>query len=240
MARQRSAGRLPLAGRFTMAREGDIVQPPWNGAVPAGGLAAVIRIAIPGYKNLAIELSPRNFAGRSTSSLFFQDLSGKRVLRLDYQYNARTRTIDYHWTQGGTFENFGIADPTPAGAPGAALYRGARVFKYLGRAIAIVGAMGDFVSVVTASNPLRRSTQVITAWALAYAAAETTGPAGALRGTPFGPPGIPIGGIVFAIGGGSAGYTMGEIAGADVYDWGNATFQHLSEAANRGQFVSAR
>jgi hypothetical protein len=223
-----------------MAREGDVVQPPWNGAVPAGGPAAVIRIAIPEYRNLAIELSPRNFAGQSTSALFFQDLSGKRVLRLDHGYNVRTRTVDYHWTQGGTFENFGIADPTPAGAPGAALYRGARVFKYHGRTVVVVGAAGDFVSVVTASNPLRRSSQVITAWALAYAAAETTGPVGALLGTPFGPPGVPIGGIVFAIGGGIAGYTKGEIAGADVYDWGNGTFQRLSEAANRGQFVSAR
>jgi hypothetical protein len=222
-----------------VAKEGDTVQPPWNGAVPAGGLASVIRIPIPGPGRLAIELSPRNFTGRSTSALFFQDPSGRRVLRLDYGYNPRTRTVDYHWNQRGTFSDFGIADHTPAGASGAALYKSARVFKYFGRSLVIIGATADVVSIVVASNPLRRSSQVISAWALAYAGAETTGPVGAFLGSPFGPPGIAIGGIVFAIGGGIAGYVVGEKAGGDIYDWGNATFQRL-EVANRGQFVGAR
>lgn len=34
-------------------------------------------------------------------------------------------------------------------------------------------------------------------------------------------------GVVFAIGGGIAGYWAGEKAGADIYDWGNATFMTL-------------
>ena len=206
---------------------GEVVQPPWTGAVPAGGLPSAIRIPVPGSGNLAIELSPRNFAGKSTSALFIQDPAGKRVLRLDYGYNVKTKTVDYHWNQKGTFEQFGIADHSAAGRPGAALYKGARAFKYLGRTMLVVGAVTDLVSIAVASNPLRRSTQVVSAWALAWAGAESAGEVGAAIGTFIEPGGgTAVVGIVFGIGGGIAGYWAGEKVGAEVYDWGENTIFH--------------
>lgn len=212
-------------------KAGQVVQPPWNGAVPAGGLASIIRIPVPGPGNLAIELSPRNFLGKSTSALFIQDMAGKRVLRLDYGYNVKTKTIDYHWNQKGVFKDFGIADHTPVGRGGAALYEGARAFKYLGRSLLVIGAGADLISIAVASNPLRRSTQVLSAWAVSWAGAESAGEIGAGIGTAVEPGGgTAIGGIVFAIGGGIAGYWAGEKVGAEVYDWAaNTVFHRLPE-----------
>jgi hypothetical protein len=204
---------------------GEVVQAPWTGAVPAAGLVSTIRIPVPGPGNLAIELTPRNFKGKSTSALFIQDKAGKRTLRLDYGYNAKTKTVDYHWNQKGTFDQFGIPDHTPVGRSGAALYEGARVFKYAGRTLLVIGAVTDLVSIAIASNPLRRSTQVVSAWAVAWAGAEGAGELGAAIGTAIEPGGgTAVVGIVFAIGGGIAGYWAGEKVGADVYDWGAGTF----------------
>jgi hypothetical protein len=201
--------------------------------VPAGGLASVIRIPVPGTNNLAIELSPRNFKGVSTSTLFIQDPTGKKALRLDYGYNVKTKTIDYHWNQRGTYEAFRIADHTTVGRGGAVLYKAARAFKYLGRTLIVIGVVTDAISIVTASNPLRRSTQVVTAWAMAWAGAEGAGAVGAAIGTAIEPGGgTAVVGVVFAIGGGIAGYFAGDKAGAVVYDWAATTiFSKLPEVA---------
>ena len=80
-----------------------------------------------------------------TSALFIQDAIGKRVLRLDYGFNKTSTTetqIDYHWNQKGTFGEFGIADHTPAGPAGEALYKAAKVFKYGGLVGGIAGYAG--------------------------------------------------------------------------------------------------
>jgi hypothetical protein len=63
---------------------------PITGKLPlAAGLGSVLRIPVPGTRGLAIELTPRGWTpkGGSTSALFFQDMTGKRHLRLDYGYN---------------------------------------------------------------------------------------------------------------------------------------------------------
>ena len=214
-----------------MAQAGDEVSAPFTGAVPAGGIASIIRIPIPGTNNLAIELSPRNFKGKSTSTLFIQDGTGKKVLRLDYGFNVKTNTVDYHWNQKGTFADFGIADHTPVGRVGAVIYQGARAFRYAGRALIVLGVAADTYSIVMASNPLRRSTQVVSAWAMAWVGAETVGAGGAAGGAALGSvvPGLgtaaggAVGGIVFGILGGIGGYWAGSKAGAIVYDWAAET-----------------
>lgn len=204
---------------------------PWTGAVPATGLAALVRIPLPGSRGLAIEFTPRNFKGQSTSTLFIQDLAGKRVLRLDHGYNVRTKTIDYHWNQKGTFADFGIADHTSVGRAGAALYRFSKGFRYGGRVLVVVGVALDAASIVESNRPLRRSTQVVSAWAAAWAGAEAAGAVGAAAGTLLEPGGgTAVFGIVFAIGGGIVGYWAGEKAGALVYDWGDAVFHPLPSA----------
>jgi hypothetical protein len=219
-----------------MPKPGDQVSAPWTGAVPAGGIGSVIRIPIPGTKDLAIELSPRNFNGKSTSTIFIQDALGKKVLRLDYGPNVKTKTIDYHWNQKGTFADFGITDHTPVGRAGAALYQGARAFKYAGRSLLVVGLVLDSYSIVVASNPLRRSIQVISAWAMAWAGAETLGVGGAAAGSVIPGLGTAAGGIVLSIAGGIGGYWAGSKIGAEVYDCSVTTqFRALPEVSTNAK-----
>lgn len=199
--------------------------------MPAAGVASVIRIPLPGHRDLAIEFFPRNFKGKSTSTLFIQDAAGKRVLRLDYGYNVKTKTIDYHWNQKGTFAEFGIPDHTTVGRTGASVYRFAKGFRYAGRVLLVVGVGMDVASIVQSDRPLRRSTQVVSAWAAAWAGAEGAGALGAAIGTAIEPGGgTAVLGVIFAIGGGIGGYWAGEKAGTVIYDWGEATFSPLPVA----------
>ena len=145
-------------------------------------------------------------------------------LRLDYSLNVKTNTVDYHWNRKGFGERFPIPNHSPAGRTGAVLYQGARAFRYLGTTLVIVGAILDVESIVVASNPLRRSTQVVSGWALAWMGARGAGAVGAEVGTVFEPGlGTAIGGLVFGAGGGVAGYWAGSKTGADIYDWAAST-----------------
>jgi hypothetical protein len=200
---------------------------PTSGGIPfAFGLPTVVRIPVPGTSGLCIELSPRGYipAGGSTSTLFFQDAVGKRQLRLDYGYNIKTKTIDFHWNQQGTFDVFKITDHTPAGRVGEVAYYGAKYFKYAGRVLMVAGVAIDVVSVVRASNPMRRASEVVSAWALAWAGCETVGAGGAALGTLASPIGTAVGGIGGCIIGGIAGYHGGVLLGDEIYDWAETTF----------------
>ena len=202
-------------------------QAPVSGAIPfAIGIASVVRIPIPGTNGLCIEFWPRGFVPKSgsTSTLFFQDLTGKRHLRLDYGYNVRTKTIDYHWNQSGTFDKFGIVDHSPAGAWGARLYSAAKYFRYAGRVLMVVGVTVDVISIVVSSRPLRRASQVVSAWAVAWAGCEAVGAGGAAIGTLASPLGTAIGGVGGCIIGGYMGYRGGSAMGGAVYDWAEAVF----------------
>jgi uncharacterized membrane protein len=185
---------------------------------------------LPGPGNLALSLSPPSgWKGKSTSTVFIME-NKWRGLRLDYGWNVKTKTIDYHWNRTGFAARFpNIANHMPAGRLGAALYQSARAFRYAGTALVVVGAVLDVVSIVTASNPLRRSTAVVSAWAMAFIGARTAGALGAEGGTLVEPGlGTAVGGLVFGIGGGIAGYWAGEQAGEAVYDWAaNTKFTDL-------------
>lgn len=200
---------------------------PLSGGIPyAVGQASVVRIPIPGTNGLCIELSPRGWVPQSgsTSTLFFQDATGKRHLRLDYGYNVKTRTVDYHWNQKGTFSEFGIPDHAPAGTAGEIAYGAVKYFRYAGRVLVVVGVAIDVVSIVQASKPLRRASQVVVGWAGAWAGCELIGGGGAALGTLASPLGTAIGGIGGCIIGGIGGYYGGSIAGGNVYDWAENTF----------------
>ena len=120
--------RLPCHGSCERPEEGlvgELVhEVPMSGSIPyAVGQASVVRIPIPGSDGLCIEFRPR-FPGDwrprdgTTSTLFFQDIEGKRQLRLDYgerRLTPTTTTIDYHWNQEGTHRQFGITSHTPVG-----------------------------------------------------------------------------------------------------------------------------
>ena len=207
---------------------------PQSGKVPVAiGMVSVVRIPVPGSEGLCIELSPRGYvpAGGSTSTLFFQDKSGRRHLRLDYGYNVKTRTIDYHWNQKGTHSVFGLTDHSRAPRSGAALYHGARYFRYAGRVLIVAGAAVDLVSIARSNRPLRRATEVATAWASAWVGCKIVGGAGAGTGTLVAPgPGTAVGGIAGCIIGGVGGYIGGESFGGQVYDWAEGTvFTALAE-----------
>ena len=203
------------------------VDVPMSGGIPyAIGQASVVRIPVPGTNGLAIELSPKGWTPKSgsTSTLFFQDPTGNRHLRLDYGYNVKTKTIDYHWNQKGTHAQFGIADHTPAGSAGRAAYQAARYFRMAGRVLIVAGVAVDVVSVVQASKPLRRASQVVAGWAAAWAGCKIVGAGGAALGTLASPLGSAAGGIGGCVIGGIGGYYGASVLAGEVYDWAEDTF----------------
>lgn len=198
---------------------------PMSGSVPAAiGAPTVIRIPIPGSNRLAIEFWPRNYAGKSTSVLFFQDAAGKRVLRLDYGYNPKTKTVDYHWNQKGTFEAFGVVDHTPAGMAGELLYKGAQYYRFAGRAFLVIGIGMDAYSIMVSSQPLRQGIKVISGWGAGLVTGEALGAGGAEVGLLAGPIGSAVLGTVGGAVGFFIGYESASAVSAKVYDWADGTF----------------
>jgi hypothetical protein len=200
---------------------------PAYGAIPVAiGAGSLLRIPIPGTNGLAIELSPRGWTpkGGSTSQVFIQDITGKRQLRLDYGYNKTTKAVDFHWNQQRTFKEFGIADHTPAGAGGKALYTGARYFRYAGRILLVAGAAIDIYSIVVSNRPLRQATKVAMGWVGASAGCKVGGADGAYAGS-FVEPGLgtTIGGLVGCAVGGFIGYEVFSTGAARIYDWAEGT-----------------
>jgi hypothetical protein len=201
---------------------------PMSGAIPVGvGLAAVVRIPVPGTNGLAIEFRPRGYVPPtgSTSTVFIQTIDGKRHLRLDYGYNVTTKSVNYHWNQKGTNANFGIEGHTKVVNSGRIAYHAAKYFRYAGRALLVVGVVVDVVSIVQASKPLRRTAQVVTAWAAAGLGCRVVGAGGAVLGTAIEPGGGTIvGGVGGCIIGGIGGYWAGEKISGYLYDWSEDTF----------------
>lgn len=214
----------PQAASATAPAAGDV---PWSGGIPyAVGQASVVRIPVPGTNGLCIEFRARGWVPQSgsTSTLFFQDATGKRHLRLDYGYNVKTKTIDYHWNQQGTHAQFGIPDHAPAGQAGKVAYQAAKYFRYAGRVLVVAGVAIDVISIVQASKPLRRASQVVTGWAAAWAGCELVGAGGAALGTLASPLGTAVGGVGGCIIGGIGGYYGGSVVAGEVYDWAENTF----------------
>jgi len=219
-----------IAVEGSVISNGDMVQAPdapIDGSIPAAlGIPSLVRIPVPGTNGLAIELTPRGWTpkGGSTSTLFIQDISGKRNLRLDYGYNVKSKTIDFHWNQKGTFNEFGIADHAAAGAGGKPLYNGAKYFRYGGRVLLVVGAAIDIYSIVSSSQPLRQATKVASGWVGAWAGCKAFGAGGAYIGTAVEPGlGTAIGGIIGCAVGGFIGYEGFSAGAARAYDWAEGT-----------------
>ena len=198
---------------------------PNNGSIPfALGQASNVRIPIPNSNGLCIEFRPRNFKGASTSTLFLQNVSGKRHLRLDYGWNVRTRSIDYHWNQAGVAQTFGVTNHQTAGRGGDIGYHASRAFRVAGRPLIVVGAALDVLSVVQASKPLQRATEVASAWAGAWVGCKVVGAGGVAGGTVVAPGvGTAIGGVGGCVIGGIGGYLAGEQVGRVVYQWAEGT-----------------
>lgn len=204
--------------------ENDLRDLAGSAPVVGTGVSSVVRIRVPGT-DYFIELSPRNYpVNKSTSSLFIQDQTGKRVLRLDYGYNKTTAQIDYHWNQKGTFADFGIADHTVAGSTGEALYKGAKLFKYGGRVLLIAGIAMDAYSIVVAKKRWRQVARVAAGWAGAAVGAKYGGLWGAGIGSVEPGGGTAVGGIVGVIVGGIAGYAGASWVAGGTYDWVEETY----------------
>jgi hypothetical protein len=208
---------------------GDMLsEEPVSGAVAVGtGAASVVRIPVPGSGGLHVELSPRGYVPKagSTSTLFIQDITGKRHLRLDFGYNKTTGKIDYHWNQKGTYETFKIPDHSPAGPGGEPLYKGAKYFRYGGRVLLVAGAIVDVYSIVVAKKRLRQAAKVVSGWAGAWAGCKIVGAGGAAIGTAVEPGGgTAVGGIGGCVVGSIGGYIGASWAAGELYDWVEETF----------------
>lgn len=199
---------------------------PLAGMIPVAlGLPSVVRIPIPGTNGLAIELKPRGWVPKNgtTSTLFFQDASGKRHLRLDYGYNKNTNSINYHWNQKGTGQQFGIQNHTPAGPGGGVAYKAAKYFRHAGRLLLVAGVLIEAVEIVESDRPLRRASQAVAGWAGAWAGCKVVGGGGAALGMLASPLGSAAGGILGCVIGGAGGYYGGSVAAGIVYDWAEGT-----------------
>lgn len=197
-----------------------------SGTVVGTAMAAVLRIPVPGSNGLFIELSPRGHvpATGSTSTIFIQDATGKRHLRLDYGYNKTTGKVDYHWNQKGTHAKFGIPDHAAAGRGGKVLYQGAKYFKYAGRVFLVVGAAVDIYSIVVAKKRLRQTVRVAAGWAGAAGGCKLVGAIGAVGGSVEPGGGTALGGGLGCIVGGIGGYFGASWAAGEAYDWVEETF----------------
>ena len=176
--------------------------------------------------------SPRS---GSTSSIFIQDATGRRNLRLDYGYNKTNKTnktIEYHWNQKGVFDDFGISNHQTAGRMAGAAHWSAKAYRWLGRRLIVYGLILDTYSIVVASKPIQRATEVAGRLGPGHGpAAGSSGPEGHGAGGALGTAvpvlgnaaGAAIGGIGGCIIGGIAGYRLGETAGARVYEWAEDT-----------------
>ncbi|WP_224371373.1 hypothetical protein [Hyalangium versicolor] len=190
-------------------------------------MPSIIRIPVPGTNGLFIEFSPRGYVPKtgSTSTVFIQDVAGKRHLRLDYGYNKTTNSFNYHWNQQGTAQVFGITNHSPAGNMGKALYNAAKVFKYAGRTLVIVGAVTDVYSIVVAKKRLRQVIKVASGWAGAALGTEVGGEFGAGVGTVIEPGGgTVVGGVVGGVIGGIGGYFGASWAAGQGYDYIEETY----------------
>jgi hypothetical protein len=228
----------------TVPRKQTAEEVPISGKAPASlGLGSMIRIPVPGTKGLAIEFSPRGWTPKSgsTSSLFIQDLTGKRHLRLDYGFNKNSGTVEWHWNQKGVANTFGITNHATAGPGEKALGTAAGYYKYAGRTLLVVGIIADGYSIVVSSNPLRRTVQVVSAWAAASAGCQVVGAGGAAAGTAVTPGlGTAIGGVVGCAVGSFIGYCAAETAAGYVYDWAEGTtFTQISPSAAPDDFAGA-
>jgi len=205
--------------------EQDVVadREPISGAVPvAMGAGAVVRIPVPGTRGLAIELNPRGWKPKSgsTSSLFVQDLTGKRHLRLDFGFNKNSQVFEWHWNQKGTNAELGITNHTSVGQTEQVLGRVAKVYRVAGRALLVVGAATDLYSIVTSSQPLRRSVQVVSGWTAAAGGCKVVGAGGAYVGTAVAPGvGTAVGGFIGCTVGAFIGYVSAERAAGYLFDW---------------------
>jgi hypothetical protein len=166
-----------------------------------------VRIPIPGSNGLYLELAPRGWVpqGGSTSTVFLQSADGGTHLRLDYGFNTRTNTFDYHWNQKGTFREFGISDHTSVPEL-EGLYKGAKAFKYAGRTLLVVGIALDVISIWQAEDKLQETIVVASGWAGAWAGAKVGGMAGAAIGSGEPGGGTAVGGLVGGFFGGIGGY----------------------------------
>ena len=212
---------------YDLAMAEDALDAPTSGRIPYSiGQASAVRIPVPGTGGLCVELTPRGRIPRtgSTSTLFVQDMAGKRQLRLDYGHNHVTKTADYHWNQRGTHQHFGLSGNSSAGRAAQLAYNAAKYFRYAGRVLLVAGAAMDAVSIVAASRPLRRASEVVAAWAGAWVGCKVAGAGGAMVGTAVSPGlGTASGAFLGCVVGGVGGYFGGETIAASVYDWAEGT-----------------
>lgn len=210
------------------------------GSVPVGaGMGSVVRIPVPGTNGLAIEMSPRGWTprGGASSTLFIQDATGWRHLRLDYGYNTATGRVDFHWNQKGVAQQFGITNHAPAGPGGGAPYHGARHFRHAGRMLLVVGLAADSYSVVVSNRPFRQLAIVTGGWAGAWAGCKLAGAAGAVGGSFVKPGGgNAVGGILGCLVGGASGYWAGKTLMTEAIDLGEEVVQRIVQDISAREF----
>jgi hypothetical protein len=102
-------------------------------------------------------------------------------------------------------------------------YRAIKYFRHAGRVLGIAGIAIDAHSVVVASHPLRRATEVVAGWATAWVGCKAVGAGGAALGSLASPLGVAVGGLGGCVIGGIGGYCGGSMLAGRIYYWAEET-----------------
>lgn len=128
--------------------------------------------------------------------------------------------FEWHWNQKGTNAELGITNHTSVGQTEQVLGSVAKVYRVAGRVLLVVGAATDLYSIVTSSQPLRRSVQVVSGWTAAAGGCKVVGAGGAYVGTVVAPGvGTAVGGFIGCTVGAFIGYVSAERAAGYLFDW---------------------
>jgi hypothetical protein len=181
----------------------------------------------PGTTN-RFDLSFRDKSGykKPTSHAYLNRVSppstGWRGLRLDYGFNVKTGTSNWHWNHKGG-GGFGITNHALASPSARNFARTMKVLKPLGRGAVLLNAGLDGYSLANQINQSRQTgnwsntrneaASIAGGWGGAWAGAKAGGALGATIGSFGGPLGTVIGGAAGGIIGGGLGYWGGSSAG---------------------------
>lgn len=176
-----------------------------------------------GAGSFSVSLRANNPRPNSSSSIFWQNVSGKKHGRLDRHvvtlkggiqpYGNVPRT-HLNYTSGTGFFKYdhGLS---PRG--GTYLHYSAIFIRRSGGAMMALGAVTDAYSLATSSNKASEASRIAGGWAGAYYGAQYLGTQLAAYGASYGPYGIMAGGLAGSIGGGALGYWGGSLMGSLSY-----------------------
>jgi hypothetical protein len=128
--------------------------------------ARVVRIPVPGTPGMFIQIAPRG--GAPQARALFLQTAGDHNLRLNYEYQVKTQSVDYHWEAGKEATLSGFTD----------LKRATKYFIHAGVMMVASGSVADIHSIVVARYR-RQESRISAGWLGSCSRYTHSGPVGA-------------------------------------------------------------